>query len=565
MRAIPARLTMPLLGKELVEQANHRRTYIMRLLYAALLFALSLWFIYQELGYGRLSDPQAMLGTGEEMFTLLVTMQHAGIFVFMPILICGSITQEKQNNSLALLLLTDLRPWEILFQKLIGRLVPMLTFLLLCLPLMGVAYALGGVDRGLLILGAVSLVLTCIQVAAFGLMLSAYCTSTVQALMACYLLGTVLRWCCLSCFTGPIVFDLSDIGVVAHVVWGISTVISIVVFLLLARIFLLRRAFAGGKPIMLGMFRRMDRYFDDLNKSFGGVVLIKGNVGLPGDRPIAWREMSKRVLGKPAYLVRILVVIELPVLIICYAATDWSGHMVEPEFLPGVLCFVWCLSVLLIVISAASVIASERSRQTLDVLLTVPLTGRQIIHQKMNSCWRLVAVVSVPLLTVIFFEAFLVDGPNEVDGANWLDEVAYPVAALVSLLIFLPLIAWLSMWVGLLMRQQSRAILTVLTAIVTWCVSPVLLSMVIFPRPIPRGAYDPGYLLVLLSPAAVVAMIEDGRAAPTFAGAGLLMFIAGAAYGAVALVLRWQCLRHADAYLGRVSEGTIVPNAVPAT
>ena len=42
--------------------------------------------------------------------------------------------------------MTRLGPFTILFEKLLSRLVPMFTFLLLSLPLMAFAYSLGGVS-----------------------------------------------------------------------------------------------------------------------------------------------------------------------------------------------------------------------------------------------------------------------------------------------------------------------------------------------------------------------------------------------------------------------------------
>jgi len=114
-------LGLPLLGKELVEQAARKRTYVVRVVYAALLFFAAYFFFYESLKVGRVS-PLAALGRGQQMFTALVVLQFIGIYLFMPAITCGVLTQEKVRASLQLLFLTRLGPWTILFEKLLGRL-----------------------------------------------------------------------------------------------------------------------------------------------------------------------------------------------------------------------------------------------------------------------------------------------------------------------------------------------------------------------------------------------------------------------------------------------------------
>ena len=135
---------LPLLVKELNEQSSRPRTYVIRFLYAATLFISAC-----ALFYGRffMSDSTDTLGRGRFMFERLVTYQFWAIFLFLPAISCTALTIEKERNSLGLLLITSLRPWQIVLQKALGRIVPMLTFVLLSFPLMAVAYSFGGVTE----------------------------------------------------------------------------------------------------------------------------------------------------------------------------------------------------------------------------------------------------------------------------------------------------------------------------------------------------------------------------------------------------------------------------------
>ncbi len=67
--------------------------------------------------------------------------------LFVPAIVSGALTAEKERNTLQLLFLTRLGPWTILLEKLLSRLVPVATFLLVSLPLVFIAYLWGGLTQ----------------------------------------------------------------------------------------------------------------------------------------------------------------------------------------------------------------------------------------------------------------------------------------------------------------------------------------------------------------------------------------------------------------------------------
>src|SRR5258708_111578 len=173
MQRVLARFGLPLLAKELIEQAARKRTYVVRVVYAALLFFAAYLFFYDTLRMGKAS-PLAVLGRGQHMFSALVALQFAGVYFFMPALTCGFLTYEKETASLQLLFLTRLGPWTILCEKLMSRLIPMFGFLLLSLPLLAFAYSLGGISPAFLASGVWLLVLAVLQMGTLALPLSAF-------------------------------------------------------------------------------------------------------------------------------------------------------------------------------------------------------------------------------------------------------------------------------------------------------------------------------------------------------------------------------------------------------
>src|ERR1043166_1922781 len=98
MKSLPFRLDLPLLGKELVEQAARKRTYLLRILYAGLLFTGFLVY-FNRLFSAAGDNAFSVFGRGREMFDFLVKIQFAGICIFLPVMMAGAIAYEKERDS----------------------------------------------------------------------------------------------------------------------------------------------------------------------------------------------------------------------------------------------------------------------------------------------------------------------------------------------------------------------------------------------------------------------------------------------------------------------------------
>jgi ABC-type transport system involved in multi-copper enzyme maturation permease subunit len=572
-----ARLSLPLLGKELTETAARRRTYILRVVYALLLF-LIFWFTVPSRMVSGDEDgsylPYRLLGFGRQLFEQLTIIQIFGVLLFQPALMCGRITQEKERDSLVLLFLTKLRPWEIVLQKYLGGLVPMLSFLLLGLPLAGVAYAFGGVESRSLMIGGVGLLLLCLQVGALALMCSAWCRTTVSALISSYVVGIGfylgpplvgnLVWSLQKAMNPALTnedhwrsdFRFSLIPQAAlelatrgqpHTVWVLApSILSVFVLLLLTRLFLVRRAFLPPFDLLQRIFKWLDRVMKGANRFVGGVVLYRDGGSIPIDDPIFWRETQRRVLGKPHYLFRLLCALEIPTVLLCLVvllgnANTWSnGDLSVTAFILAALAM-FTLSA-----TAANSIVSERVGQTLEVLLTTPLKATQIIRQKERALRRLEWILAVPLITIFASRAFIMAGDF---GRLHDDWVAYFTCATLMVLIYLPMITWLSLWIGLRVRTRFQAILAALGALTSWMALTPLLAA-IFDN-LNADAHSRWWLLV--SPVGLPSLNEFDRL-PTLGGLGSpwpAIVINAALYTIIALAIRRLLFRNAERCLRR--------------
>jgi ABC-type transport system involved in multi-copper enzyme maturation permease subunit len=490
------KLAFPLLAKELTETAARRRTYVLRVVYAVVLYGVFALMLPQET-WARLSRPAtfqandfSMLGAGGEMFNTLVMLQLAGLFLFLPALMCGRITTEKERDSLVLLFLTELSPWAIVLQKYFGGLIAMFSFFLLGLPLAGVAYAFGGVETTTILEALLMLLLLCLFLGAIALLCSAWCRSTVGAFLMTYFVGAVPVALLFIFGTGP-----SDIGTKAY--WLLFFSLAL---LALARRFLITRALVPPANFLRRLFERIDQTMKRLNRATGGIELWKDKGELPGDEPILWRETHSKVLGKLHYLLRLLCVVEVPTVFLCMFAVytnAWSYS--QSTFLTALLGLLSVLAALVVSVQAANSIVSERVGQSLEVLLTTPLPAREIIRQKEIALRRIVLIASVPLLTVVAAEAYSEPVVAATAYSEASNPVRYLVCAVSSILIYLRMITWLSLWISLRVRTRFQAIIAAVGTLAVWTgLVPLIFHLT-------EGAWRS---LVILSPATVPLLNE---------------------------------------------------------
>lgn len=585
-------LGLPLLTKELVEQAARRRTYIVRVVYAALLFLAGFAFYYQ-LANRYSSSVFAILGQGRQLFEQIVMVQFMGIYIFMPAMTCGVLTVEKERSSLGLLFLTRLGPWAILIEKFLGRVIPMFTFLLLSLPLLVIAYSLGGISQKFLWSGVWFLVLATFQVGALALLCSAYFRTTVGAFMATYLLGLVMlfglpmvneilnlhlerifqyyflnsgtpmawnaggQWVPLM-FVAPAIFEIT--GRSGASFWELAfaslpILCLTMTMLVLSRVFVVRRAFAPPGNVILKVLKWLDAFFTQLNDNrwTQGKVLLSDKVALNTiTEPVAWRETTKTSLGALRYLVRLFLLMEAPIATIGLLSITSNG---SPEPLTIMLLLAWVVVTLMIAVKATTLVAGERSHETLDVLLTTPMRSDEIVKQKFRGVTRLMWVLSVPLLTCIFLKVAIVQGGGgyrrygyyENRGDDW---VVYMVCAVLEVIVYLPMVAWLALLIGMHVRSQNKAIFITLATLVAWCLLPVFFFMML----LETFNWDHGLaqLWFLTSPATIIPFNEYFELRE-FELPWLAVILNFLLYTLILFVLRALCLSNLDQRLGRAA------------
>jgi ABC-type transport system involved in multi-copper enzyme maturation permease subunit len=569
MNHLRVRFSLPLLAKELTELACRRRTYTVRVLFTLFLAGIWLLLVAEYASRPRSNSRLAVLGHGADVLDALFVYEWCALCLILPVSVSGTIVSEKERNTLPLLFVSRLGPWTILFEKLLSRMVPIGALLLASLPLLTVTYALGGVERRDLLGAIASLVATVIEVSSIALFCSAYSCTSGGSLLMSYVLQVAV-------FLGPFVgvtifeymaglvtkvtpfarprlpsdaadafaniFSAIDLQMFARgpfglrpyrpdlsLVWG--PLGASIVFLLLARWALVRRATAQPSQHVRRVFHGLDRTFRAINDRFaGGLMLIRDDGDLPADHPVAWREARRGNLGRWNYLLRIVVAMQVPLWVHVASQAIAKPLGQHPELAVWKIVF-WLLAMIVVGVRSAGLIAAERTRRTLDVLLATPLSLRAIVGEKLAAVRRLMIVMSIPIVAVTWFRIWW-NGHLVIRllppsfSAHW-DASARPPAPmliylaclLLEVCVHLLVVSRLGFLVGLKAKTQGRAVAATLAILAGWMLLPLLfpalvqvLGKLLLSVPVERPVW-----LVMMSPF-VLAIINETGGNPLFRG-----------------------------------------------
>jgi len=563
------RLDWPLLGKELLEQAARKQMYVIRVAYALVLFGAFCVYYTRHLASG----PVLAMGGGLGPFSFLVTAQLAAIFLFLPPLMAGAVAQEKERETLGLLFLTDLSPWELILQKYVGRLIPMLTLLFLSLPLLAVAYSLGGVSAGMLYSSAATLFLTCLWVGALALECSAHEATTFQALVRCWGICLAFAMCC---SMGPFSFLLRSpmrygppSGLLFFVVPMFFTtagyVLMTLLFLLRAKQILETRAFVQRRNPFGHQFKQLDQYWKDLRKLLRAILrkrdqeahadaeqIVRRGLGALGDQR-AWSLggflMARMQIPTVLSFAIIFGFIALIALIANVALDPKSGGAFFV-----VIAGLWILALLTVPIQSANAVASERINERLGPILTTPLTAREILDEWLAPIGRWIQFLTRPLIVVFVAEAIVKFTTQDPKDPRWTNLALYLGISLLTVWIYPALVQWSCFWIGLRIRNQIRALMTSLLLVVAWCVIPLAAGNYLVQTGLLSEEWNE--LLIFVSPVTVIHTTEAlGKAASDAPVTSALVVMAFVQLGLAAALMWWVrrlCLTNADRYLGRI-------------
>jgi ABC-type transport system involved in multi-copper enzyme maturation permease subunit len=471
--------------------ARKRQVYALRSLFVAVLL-FGIWSSWQSLEnqYGSYANNpalqrQVLSQLGQRVYNAVAPIQLAFVLLAAPAATAGAVCLDRARGALAHALVTDLSDAEIVLGKLFARLTPVVGLIAASVPVLAIAMLLGGmIPQAVAFLFAAS-VATAVLGASLALVVSVRVRKTHEVLMAVYSawflwlmsapawegiarnngLPGVPRWYWMlnpfalvfAPYLEPAETGISDLFLYLVVVAVVSMGLAVVA------VRTLRREPAAER-------RRSERWERVREIARARFYSWLPSPTLDGN-PVLWREWHRNRPSRVARRIWGLYAVGMVVgtaLGLGQLAVHGAG--VVPPVTLIVNVFGVSLGLLFLSALAPTALTEERTRGSLDVLMTTPLSTASIVLGKWWGTFRVVPkLAALPALGSIVFAMATPDVP-----ARWfmpstpppLDAVDHAAAAV------LPIV-----WV----IAHGAAITSVGLLLATWLARPgkaVTLSVV---------------------------------------------------------------------------------------
>lgn len=181
----------PVISREMKVRMRFARTFWLQGIYLLTLIAITAVAYYPTFAVTPIQNPQELQWLLQASYHTLLYSLVILVVLIAPALTAGAIAFERERRTLELLLLTPLRPMQILVGKLIASLAFLFLLLTLALPVLTVGILMGGATVGDLLTTYVLLVFSLLHLCAFALYCSACNRSSGLATFRAYV-GTAV-------------------------------------------------------------------------------------------------------------------------------------------------------------------------------------------------------------------------------------------------------------------------------------------------------------------------------------------------------------------------------------
>jgi ABC-type transport system involved in multi-copper enzyme maturation permease subunit len=198
----------PLVVKDGLSRVRSWRAPLVVAVYLLMQGLFALLIVTAQLATTRHSWGYAQLGG--TAFTALVVVQLALVCLFAPALAAGTISGERERQTLDVLLVTLVSPFGIVWGKLVVSVAFILLLVIAALPVLSTVFLFGGIDLEQFVICQLLILTTALALGAVSLFLSALFRRTLLATVVAYALafgGTAGTW-----IVGTILTQITYVG-----------------------------------------------------------------------------------------------------------------------------------------------------------------------------------------------------------------------------------------------------------------------------------------------------------------------------------------------------------------
>lgn len=463
----------PIFSREALTSPRQLRHFLIRSGYVAALFVLMYTASQAMFGWQQVRSIGDVARFGSLVFQIFSLVQLSLVLFFALLLAAGGVSQEKDRQTLILLLMTDLRDHELVLGKLFASLLMVMALILASVPVLFFVSLLGGVGVDQVIWSLAICVASALAAGSWGLLVAYWREKTFQTL-AISVLGLVIligavegilavlpagsplaHWIGLLNPYRVMLGVLDPLSAhhgleAAHVrAWdfllamaGVALAVNGVTMLRL-RVWNPSRTFAGGAKAA-----------EDEARTNAGITNTGAtNSGSRTRRiwanPVIWREMRTKAYGQKILVIKAAYVVLAAFVAAFVAQPSVTGELVLGMIsVPGVGFIALCLiSLMLVNAQAVTALTSERDGKTLELLLMTDVTAKEFIYGKLGGIfYNTKELIVIPLALAGYF-AYL--------GNLTMEQYIYIAIGFLVLVIFA---AMLGLHSGLSFEQSRMAI-----------------------------------------------------------------------------------------------------------
>lgn len=408
----------PIFGREIITAPRRIQHYAIRAGYVALLFILMYTIRIVTFGFQDVRNLGDLAKFGSLVFQIFSIVQLSLVAFFALLFSSGSVAQEKDRQTLLILMLTDLRDRELVLGKLFASLWLVFVLLLASAPAFFFVFLLGGTTIDQILWSLAICGSTAVAAGSWGSLVAFWREKTFQTL-AIGAIGLLLFLVAVE--LGVWVFGANSIlgGIVAsgnpyRTLWaviapldsaegisslqmaGAKTVLGMLIVSILVNVVTITRLRIWNPSRTL--HQRIGEGEKEIDAGTGKKRTI-------WDRPVIWREIKTRAYGRKAILIKLAYFVLAVLLFLSVSDSSGSSALFQIVSPQGLILLALCLlSLMLINAQGVTSFTSERDQNTLELLLMTDITPKEFIFGKIGGVFfNAKEIVLLPILFVIYF------------------------------------------------------------------------------------------------------------------------------------------------------------------
>lgn len=186
MNAVGRALWNPIVAKEYRTRMRTWRSPFAITLYIVLLGGIG-WAIFTAMSVTATSQfGGSPTNYGEELFTFLILFQVALLAFITPALTAGAISGERERQTIDLLFVTPIRPFSIIWGKLLASMSFVVLLLVISVPIFSLVFLFGGIELDQMIYSFAVTAMTALTLGFIGVAFSTLFRRTLVATVAAY-------------------------------------------------------------------------------------------------------------------------------------------------------------------------------------------------------------------------------------------------------------------------------------------------------------------------------------------------------------------------------------------